>query len=82
MKQNNEKIIRKIKTLDRMIEIIRSMREPQVHTYFFNEEGKEKGIPQLKIKANAKNGVCEYIYIHSGILGLSEAKKKINNEIK
>lgn len=60
-------IIRNISTFTRMKEIIDSMRNPIIEMERTND-----GVPTIKVKAIAENGICEYRFKHSGLLGMEE----------
>lgn len=73
---NDTSEIRNISSLDRMIEIVNSMRQPMVEVGLFNFDGKNEGVPQLTIYATNSGGVYMYKYVQTGLIGLKEARKK------
>lgn len=61
-------IIRKIRKLDRMMEIIKSMKKPQI-TYILNNRSIN---PTIEIQAQATDGICLYQFYNA--IGFSDNK--------
>jgi len=72
-----ETIKRRIKKEDRFLEILDSMRNPQISII-----RSDVGVPSVNICAIAQDGIYEYQYNHSGVIGIDSLLENLSHRMQ